>query len=320
MRFSHSVLVSAVIPTRNRPGLVLRAVRSALGQTLDNLEVIVVIDGPDSITADALHQFQDQRLRVLALPQSVGACEARNVGVREADGEWVAFLDDDDEWLPTKLEKQIRVARQSSCRYPIVSCRFLARTPKGQYEWPRRIPRPDEPISEYLFARRSFFQGEACLGTPTLLARRVLLLETPFENGLRRHQDTDWVLRAVARGDARVEFVPEPLAICYLEEPRRSIGNTDDWRYSLNWARHMRPLMTKRAYSGYVLTCLSSAAAYAKDWGALYPLLREAITLGRPTLRQLQLFVGMWIVPRNARRSLRAAIFRTVRSKHLTEC
>src|ERR1041385_5815082 len=97
-------LVSAVIPTVGRPGLLPRAVRSALGQTVDDLEVIVVIDGPDDATRDALTAIDDPRLRVVQLPENVGLSSALNAGIREASGRWVALLDDDDEWFPRKLE------------------------------------------------------------------------------------------------------------------------------------------------------------------------------------------------------------------------
>jgi glycosyltransferase involved in cell wall biosynthesis len=99
------VLVSAVIPTRGRPEFLLRAVRSVLGQTLRKIEAVVVIDGQDPATERAVKMLarEDGRVRVIALPTSIGGSAARNRGVDEASGEWIAFLDDDDEWMPGKL-------------------------------------------------------------------------------------------------------------------------------------------------------------------------------------------------------------------------
>ena len=79
-------MVSVVIPTRNRPTLVVRAVKSALAQTLTDIEVIVVIDGQDPETFEALHAIVDLRVRVISLSESVGGSEARNVGVRAGSG------------------------------------------------------------------------------------------------------------------------------------------------------------------------------------------------------------------------------------------
>src|SRR5216684_3398690 len=108
-------LVSAVIPTRSRAALVVRAVRTALNQTYANLEVIVVIDGPDEETMLALSGIHQPRLRVIVLAQSSGGASARNAGVEAAHGEWIAFLDDDDEWLPGKIENQIAAALSCGC-------------------------------------------------------------------------------------------------------------------------------------------------------------------------------------------------------------
>ena len=104
--------VSVVIPTRLRPALVPRAVRSALAQTLTDIEV-VVIDGPDPDTREVLAAIADPRLRIVELERSGGAPAARNVGVDHARAAWTALLDDDDdEWLPEPgPRRHLRVRR-----------------------------------------------------------------------------------------------------------------------------------------------------------------------------------------------------------------
>src|SRR5580658_1461470 len=116
-------LVSAVIPTRDRPALLACAMRSALRQTWPNLEVIVVVDGPDPLTEADLQTFADPRLRVIFLDERRGGSDARNSGVRAACGEWIAFLDDDDEWLPDKIAQQMRAAHAMPDWFPAVFCR-----------------------------------------------------------------------------------------------------------------------------------------------------------------------------------------------------
>src|ERR1700683_1134626 len=161
------VRVSAVIPTRGRPELLCRAVRSALAQTLREIEVVVVIDGDDPATRIALDELaqQDGRLRVLALAASVGGSDARNRGVDAAAGEWIAFLDDDDEWMPSKLEAQLEAGGHSTAPFPIGPCRMIARTPDKDYVWPRRLPAPKEQIGEYIMARQSLTRGEGYIQT-----------------------------------------------------------------------------------------------------------------------------------------------------------
>jgi glycosyltransferase involved in cell wall biosynthesis len=113
-------IVSVVIPTKNRPSLVDRAVRSVLCQTIESLEVVVVVDGPDPETEAVLAKITDARLRVVVLPASGGAPAARNAGFSGARGAWIALLDDDDEWLPNKLERQLHACENSSFESPIV--------------------------------------------------------------------------------------------------------------------------------------------------------------------------------------------------------
>ncbi|HUG49112.1 MAG TPA: glycosyltransferase family A protein [Candidatus Limnocylindria bacterium] len=152
-------LVSVVISTRGRAELLLRAIGSVLAQTYGLLEIVVVVDGPDEETELALGGVHDDRLRWQVNGQSVGGSEARNVGVRAARGEWVAFLDDDDEWLPAKLERQVELLR-SVAGPALVSCRIITRTPRGEFVGPEREPRPTEHLSEYLFRPAGRSRGE----------------------------------------------------------------------------------------------------------------------------------------------------------------
>jgi glycosyltransferase involved in cell wall biosynthesis len=97
--------VSAVIPTYNRADLVARAVESALNQTVPLAEVIVIDDGSKDNTAEALAPYRD-RIRYIYQPNG-GISAARNSGVSQATGNWIAFLDSDDAWMPHKNERQL---------------------------------------------------------------------------------------------------------------------------------------------------------------------------------------------------------------------
>ncbi len=305
-------MISVVIPTRNRPAVVAHAVRSALNQTYPDIEVVVVIDGADDGTVQALHEIEDSRLRVVALPNNVGGSEARNIGAREARGEWVALLDDDDEWMSDKLEKQIVVANRSSSQYPIVATALIARSRRGELRWPRKPP--TYPLSEYLFVRNSPFQGEGVLQTSTLMTKRELMLKVPFTRGLRRHQDWDWVLRAGNAPGAGIEFIPEPLAIWNIDDPLSPLKTQYHWRYSWEWIRANRDLVTPRAYAGFVAVTLSAQASWQGDWRAFWPLLREIVWgNGKPRLMDLGLFFAMWFLPRNFRHVMRSLFSRKAR-------
>jgi len=300
--------ISVVIPSHQRPAVLPRSVASALAQTFSNLEVIVVLDGRDPASEVALAQIQDPRLRVISVAEAVGGSEARNIGVRAARADWVAFLDDDDEWMPEKLAKQMVVARSSTYQYPLVATALIARSPFADFRWPRKLPYL--PLSEYLFVRNSMFQGEGVLQTSTWLTKRELLVNVPFTVGLRRHQDWDWILRAAKAPGAGLEFINEALAVWYIDDPNSAVRTQYHWRYSLEWIRANRDLVTPRAYAGFTAVTLSAQAAWQRDWKAFWPLLRETIFGGKPRPMDLALFFAMWFVPRKARHVARSIMTR----------
>jgi len=293
--------VSAVIPTRHRPGSLLKAVESVLAQTHPVSEIVVVVDGPDPATESMLRAFNHPRVRVLALPKSLGGSDARNAGVQAARGEWIAFLDDDDEWLPNKIERQLAIVPQAGAD-PIVSCRFLACTGSGDRIWPERLPQASEPLCEYLLTRPGFHRSDGFVATPTILTPRSLLCRVPFRSGLKKHQDWDWLLRATREG-ARVFFCPEVLVKCEMRT-RTSTSRRADWRFSMGWIRENAHLVTHRAYSGFVTTHVAWQASAQREWRAFLPLLIDAWRNGALRPSDVLRYLGFWVVPAATRRWL----------------
>jgi glycosyltransferase involved in cell wall biosynthesis len=293
--------VSAVIPTRHRPGSLMLAIKSVLAQTYPVAQIVVVVDGPDPATTSMLAAMNESRVHVIALPVPSGGSEARNAGVAAACGEWIAFLDDDDEWLPEKIDRQLARARVAEGE-PIVSCRFFACTEAGDRICPERLPRPEEPLCEYLLSRRGFRHSDGFIATPTILTRRSLLLHVPFRSRLKKHQDWDWVLRATREG-ARVFICPDVLAKCDMRSCA-STSRTPDWRSSWDWIQENAHLVTPRAYAAFVTTHVGWQAAALGHWRAFLPLLRDARENGVLSMRDLLRFLGFWVVPAAARRQL----------------
>jgi len=295
--------VSVVVPTRGRPELVVRAVESALAQTLSDLEVIVVLDGPDDDARRRLDRIADARLRRVVLPAPRGIGAARNAGVLAAAAVWVAFLDDDDEWVPEKLAVVLGAAEASRYRHPIVASRILVRGgPDGDRVWPRRLPEAGEALGDYLFAPR---WGDALVHTSTLLVPRALLEAAPFDERLRKHEDLDWLLRASRVSGTGLDVVSEPLAVWHADPERPRASTVPDWRRSLAWIRSVRGLVTGRAYASFVLTWLAADAVRERSLPALWRLPWEAFRRGRPTVVALGVFVAVWTLPAGVRRRLR---------------
>lgn len=115
-------LVSAVITTHNRSGLLKKAIESVMAQTYENLECIVV---DDASTDDTQQLFENavylKKFKYIKIEHSKGGNHARNTGIKNANGKYIAFLDDDDEWLPEKIEKQVALAlKNPECK--VVFC------------------------------------------------------------------------------------------------------------------------------------------------------------------------------------------------------
>lgn len=284
-------IVSVVIPTRHRPSLVTRAVKSALQQTVTAIEVIVVIDGLDSATELALDSISDSRVTTICLPSSVGGSEARNVGIRNSRGEFIALLDDDDEWAHDKLRRQLKLARKSRKQFPVVTCRLIARRPVGDEIWPIRTIRPGEAMSEYLLCREaSIRQGEGFIQTSTLLMPRALMLKVPFNTNLARHQDWDWLIRAAAGREVEFLWAWEPLVIYHIDAYRMSVSASNSQEPSVNWVRDNR-LITRKARAYFYATQI---AARCSTLGQLWSVILN--TLRYP--RALLIAIGLALAPR----------------------
>ena len=116
-------MVSAIVTTYKRePSMVLRAINSILAQTYNDMEIIVVDDSPKDypyreevkrVVTSRLEDFPQVKSLYICHEHNMGACVARNTGLNAASGEYIAYLDDDDEWLPKKIEKQVKKIEQS---------------------------------------------------------------------------------------------------------------------------------------------------------------------------------------------------------------
>ncbi|MCK4325602.1 glycosyltransferase family 2 protein [bacterium] len=112
--------VSVIVPTYNREHLIGSAIQSVLNQTYQDFEIIIVDDGSTDNTEEVVKSFNDERIQYIRHRENWGAPAARNTGIRVARGEYIAFQDSDDEWLPEKLEKQIKIFKNVSPEVGVV--------------------------------------------------------------------------------------------------------------------------------------------------------------------------------------------------------
>jgi glycosyltransferase involved in cell wall biosynthesis len=120
--------VSVIIPTYNRAQLISRTINSVLVQTFKDFEILVVDDASTDHTRQVVKQIEDRRIRFISHQKNRGGSAARNTGIKASKGEYIGFLDDDDEWLPEKLEKQVEVLQRSANDVVVIysACYFVS--------------------------------------------------------------------------------------------------------------------------------------------------------------------------------------------------
>lgn len=126
-------LISCIIPTHNRALKVKTAIESVLSQTYRNIELLIIDDQSVDNTKEVVELISliDKRVKYLLNPNK-GANNARNFGILNAKGEYIAFLDDDDTWLESKLKKQLTAFKGLGPEYGVVYCTFERKSNKGK--------------------------------------------------------------------------------------------------------------------------------------------------------------------------------------------
>jgi len=229
---SNQVLVSVIIPCYNYGRFVGEAIQSVLGQTYRSLEVIVVDDGSTDNTREAVYSFNDTRIKYI-YQQNAGVNAGRNTGIKEAKGEFIAFLDADDLWYPEKLEKQLLLFEKDP-EIGLVYCLFAYfDSESGNIIGFHK---------EYKCFRGNVLEklyGKNFIGSPTPVIRREVFEKT----GLFETDDQsvdDWTLWTKIAFHYKIDYVPEVLAKYRIHIGAISYRTVDKFRkWRLNYLERM---------------------------------------------------------------------------------
>lgn len=256
--------VSAVIPTYNRRAQVGAAIASVLQQTVPVDEIVVVDDGSTDGTAEWIGSRYGAGVTVVR-QQNAGVSAARNRGIRAAHGEWIAFLDSDDLWLPTKIERQLEALQkfEGEAGLCFADCVLIGLSPAGKrtdaspgpvvtvFGWTGFAPAPrmgrlEAPAQWMLEAREPF-----CI--QSVVTQRSLLLEVGgFDETLLLGEDSDLFFRLSFK--TGFCYAATPL-VRVDRTPARSLGlstlyATADDRLFDNWERRYRKWLAMPEVSG----------------------------------------------------------------------
>ena len=260
--------VTVVIPTTGRDALKV-ALDSVRRQDHANVTTIVVLDDPGA-EVPVRAMLEGETLIVTA--GRTGAASARNVGLEHAQSRYVAFLDDDDWWEPTKLRDQLDTVRDVPSAVSFSSTYFHEEHGNVRL-LPRRTRRPNESIADYLVLRPRLKHGEGYIQTSSLLAETDLLKRVKWDPALPKHQDWDLIARLDASG-AEFVFVDKPL-VHVQQGSAGSISRSSDWRASLDWADRHGANLSPRAKADFVATHVLRAAAAKRDGAGIAAAFRR---------------------------------------------
>lgn len=187
------VKVSVVLPNYNRYHELESAIRSILNQTYSAYEIIVIDDCSidKERIAEIVNSFDSELIKLILLQENMGGAKARNVGIKAASGDFIAFLDSDDSWEADKLKSQLDVVKQyDTGKILIYTKSNIRRYKRALLQLPKRSIEPWEKVSDYLFVNNGFIQ------TSSILIDRNTCLKCMFDETLRRHQDYDFLFKA----------------------------------------------------------------------------------------------------------------------------
>lgn len=200
-------LVSVILPTYNRAFYLSRAIESVFSQNYRNIELIVIDDGSTDNTREVVEKIGDKRIVFMRTPTNRGVSSARNAGIRRAKGEYIAFQDSDDIWLPGKLAKQVEVLEGLTEDTAFVYCIMSRTNTAGVKHFV-----PDDSISRELRRGRLFKKLliRNYIGAPAVCIRRSVLENVgTFDTQMPSLEDYDLLLR-IAK-NYRIEYIDEVL-------------------------------------------------------------------------------------------------------------
>ena len=211
-------IVSVVIPTYNRANVVGRAIRSVQAQTFEDWKLIVVDDASTDNTEEVVSSFADSRVRYYRHQANRGGSVARNTGIQRARGEYIAFLDSDDEWLPNKLEKQVQVFENSKPTTGLVFTGMVHLFCDSQ-----RVSIPPKHRGD--LTRNLLIRNVVGSSSTSIVRKNVFDQVGGFDERLPARQDIDMWLRISKQYS--IDYAEGCLAVIHKEGRDRLSG--DDW-------------------------------------------------------------------------------------------
>lgn len=255
-----------------------------MNQSFQPKEVIVVYDGPEQDLQGSVLEQLPEEVMVLFTGEKTNGNFARNLGVRAASADLVAFLDDDDLWEPEKLASQLLNVPATEGWWLQTTSVRVVEDPTGKIlgEWPGTGPQANENLGDYFFVRHGLRQVPRFLQTSTWLAPRDLFLAQPFNSRQSIHQDWDWIIRAQADCGVQVVHISHAL-VSYTRNLSDSTSTARRFNESRDWVLDPNLPLSKRARGDFILHMLLTRALREGMYREALSLPKLAHRVGAPS-------------------------------------
>jgi glycosyltransferase involved in cell wall biosynthesis len=264
--------VSVVTPTYNRADRISRAIESVLAQTYEDWEHLIVDDASTDDTRSVVENYDDDRIRYFRHETNRRQAAARNTAIEAADGEFVAFIDSDDEWRPTKLEKQVVWIEDRDEEWVGVytdgttlrSSRVKAAL-ASLFPYEIRKEGSEELVRDILTMRGNISAGSSLLAR-TSTVRAI----DGFDESLPRHEDLDFTLRLLEEG--KLGYIDEELFVVHeSSDPSADVMAESKRQYLANHADTINELEAqgypvRRYHDFHLARCFFTGGRFREGW------------------------------------------------------
>ena len=266
-------MFSIVVPLYNRAAGIRATLESVLRQTVNDFEIVVVDDGSTDAPEVGIAAIGDPRIRYVR-QSNTGGGAARNRGIQEARGQYIALLDSDDFFLPNKLAR-ISTELPLAPNEVLYSSMLVDRGVGRYWTRPERGIAAGEDVGEYLFVSNQLIQTSTIV-LPTALAQKVL-----FDGQLAKGQDLDFCLRLQQAG-AEFRMIDDPLVIWMDATEVGRTSHLGGYQSVLLWLDRCSSMLTPKANLGYRATVLAYYMGHHQPWIVARDLWKGLVVGGVP--------------------------------------
>lgn len=276
--------VSIIMPTYNRAYIIEKAIKSVLAQFYEDWELIIVDDGSKDNTEEIVSRYLCEKVRYIAYPTNKGGNHARNVGIGLAQGEYLAFLDSDNEWIPEALELSVKMLDSMEGKYKLITAITEFHSLDGSVDI-----RPNE--SEWsLMQREALIKNIVCFDAPIadmntyVFSRKCIERVGDFDEEQKKGQDWELLIRLLADRQIQYQFLNRRIALNYIQEN------------SISWQQQLGPESMFRFLEKHINIC--------DVYGCLEEAFHKFLSTQFDTISEMKLLHLFSLVPEQKRAKL----------------